>query len=249
MDIKKRISRKFQSQTFDIDNNIEDIILLKTIALGYSITENAIAVVSDLKNNNSYIYYGGLAKLLELAEVHSHETINSIWEDKIYKSIHKDDLSQKHINELRFYNFIKSIPTHRRKDFYIKEPLRMFDKKGNCIPVIHRMHYFYDNNNNIMFSLCLYNLNTDQNKEYPRICNSISFQSYIINEENDKSILTDREIEILKLIEKGKRSIDISEILSISKNTVSRHRQNILEKLQVRNSIEACQTAKEMNLI
>ena len=35
-------------------------------------------------------------------------------------------------------------------------------------------------------------------------------------------------------------SKDIAQTLSISINTVNRHRQNILEKLQVNNSIEAC---------
>ncbi len=40
----------------------------------------------------------------------------------------------------------------------------------------------------------------------------------------------------------------IAVILSISLNTVNRHRQNILEKLQVNNSIEACRIGKELNL-
>ena len=35
----------------------------------------------------------------------------------------------------------------------------------------------------------------------------------------------------------------------ISKNTVSRHRQAILSKLQVRNSHEACKVAKALSLI
>lgn len=44
-------------------------------------------------------------------------------------------------------------------------------------------------------------------------------------------------------------SKDIARILSISINTVNRHRQNILEKLQVSNSIEACRVAKELKLL
>ena len=38
-------------------------------------------------------------------------------------------------------------------------------------------------------------------------------------------------------------------MLSISIHTVSRHRQEILTRLQVKNSIEACRLAKEMKLI
>ena len=53
----------------------------------------------------------------------------------------------------------------------------------------------------------------------------------------------------MNLIDKGLASKDIAGILAISINTVSRHRQEILGKLQVRNSIEACRIAKDLNLI
>ena len=61
--------------------------------------------------------------------------------------------------------------------------------------------------------------------------------------ENAISVLSDLKYN------KGMSSIDISNTLSISKNTVSSHRQNILEKLQAKNSVEACKIAKEMKLI
>ena len=38
-------------------------------------------------------------------------------------------------------------------------------------------------------------------------------------------------------------------MLSISIHTVSRHRQEILGKLQVKNSIEACRLAKNLRLL
>lgn len=44
-------------------------------------------------------------------------------------------------------------------------------------------------------------------------------------------------------------SKEIAETLSISINTVSRQRQEILGKLQVKNSIEACRIAKDLKLI
>lgn len=89
----------------------------------------------------------------------------------------------------------------------------------------------------------------DDEKEDSYILNSITQKSYILDNEYDNRILSEREKEILRLIEKGMSSIDISNTLSISKNTVSRHRQNILEKLQAKNSVEACKIAKEMKLI
>jgi DNA-binding CsgD family transcriptional regulator len=56
---------------------------------------------------------------------------------------------------------------------------------------------------------------------------------------NYKNILSQRELEILKYVGEGFTSKEIADFLSISINTVSRHRQNILEKLNVKNSIKA----------
>ena len=53
------------------------------------------------------------------------------------------------------------------------------------------------------------------------------------------TLLTPREREILALAKEGMFSKEISEKLNISIHTVNRHRQNILEKLQVDNIIEA----------
>ena len=50
--------------------------------------------------------------------------------------------------------------------------------------------------------------------------------------------------EILTFIKNGKLSKEIAAELSISLHTVNRHRQNILEKLHVNNSFEACYKAE-----
>ena len=57
------------------------------------------------------------------------------------------------------------------------------------------------------------------------------------------------ELEILRLIEAGNMSKEIASKLFISINTVNRHRQNILMKLQASNSVEACRVAKGLRLI
>ena len=54
-------------QPFSSDDDSEKTHFLKTIALGYAVTENAISVLSDLKYNKSYIYYGGMAELLGIS--------------------------------------------------------------------------------------------------------------------------------------------------------------------------------------
>jgi two-component system nitrate/nitrite response regulator NarL len=56
-------------------------------------------------------------------------------------------------------------------------------------------------------------------------------------EEEGKSTLTAREIEILKLVAKEYNSRQISEILSISERTVETHRKNILRKTEATNLV------------
>ena len=46
-----------------------------------------------------------------------------------------------------------------------------------------------------------------------------------------------REGEVVKLIAEGHTSREIADILSISVNTVERHRQNVLEKLELRDRV------------
>lgn len=67
--------------------------------------------------------------------------------------------------------------------------------------------------------------------------------------EEHRNILSEREKEILRCIRKGLSSKEIAAALYISVNTVNRHRQNILEKLSVGNSIEACRAAELMKLL
>ncbi len=51
--------------------------------------------------------------------------------------------------------------------------------------------------------------------------------------------LTDRELEVLSLVAKGKGNRDIAAELFISENTVKNHIRNILEKLQLHSRMEA----------
>ena len=63
------------------------------------------------------------------------------------------------------------------------------------------------------------------------------------------TILTAREIEVLKKISQGLLSKEISDILGLSVHTVNTHRQRILAKLNVNNSIEAVKYATVLGII
>jgi DNA-binding NarL/FixJ family response regulator len=62
-------------------------------------------------------------------------------------------------------------------------------------------------------------------------------------------VLTPRELEVLKLIAEAHTSKEIAELLFISIKTVERHRQNILDKLGMRDRVELTRYAIRRGLI
>jgi DNA-binding NarL/FixJ family response regulator len=61
--------------------------------------------------------------------------------------------------------------------------------------------------------------------------------------------LTEREMEVLKLVARGMNNRDIAKELFISDNTVKNHVRNILEKLQIHSRMEAVMVAVREKLI
>jgi two-component system NarL family response regulator len=61
--------------------------------------------------------------------------------------------------------------------------------------------------------------------------------------------LTEREMEVLKLVARGMNNRDIARELFISENTVKNHVRNILEKLQIHSRMEAVMIALRDKLI
>lgn len=93
MDIIDKLNEELLKQTFAKERKLtEHLDEYKHIASMYARTENAVAVLSDMKTNTSYIYYGGVAEKLGLAERDTSKTVHSIWEEEIFGLMHPDDL-------------------------------------------------------------------------------------------------------------------------------------------------------------
>lgn len=209
--------------------------------------ENVTAVVSDLRRGTSRIFPGKFGIILGVVN-YSEE--DSIWEKAILNLMTEEEQEEKYLAELRFFNFLRHVPRHARPDYYLVSKLRMKTATGDLIDVIHRMYYIYaDDSETVTHSLCLYGRSTFNFAGKSIVVNSLTGISEELTSSADASILSRREKQVLALIDSGKRSHEIADILSISKNTVSRHRQAILAKLQVKNSMEACRVAKAMKII
>lgn len=178
------------------------------------------------------------------------ETVQSIWEESILSKIHPDDLKQKYIQELYFFDFIRQQPKGKKSNYHLIHKIRMKNRTGNYIQVLHRTIYIYlPESKEVWLALCLYGPVWDAGVYENIILNTANGETVKLNHLKAEVILSERERQILNYIGKGMISKDIAAALSISKNTVSRHRQEILRKLKVRNSIEAYNIAKELNII
>jgi RNA polymerase sigma factor (sigma-70 family) len=67
-------------------------------------------------------------------------------------------------------------------------------------------------------------------------------------DENRLSKLTEREIEIIKLIREGMSNKEIAETLFISPRTVETHRARILKKLDLKNSLSLVKFINESSI-
>lgn len=244
------LNKEFLSQkTFQEQHYSDKLNRYKHIADNYAQMENAIAVLSDWHTNTSYIYYGGFSHMFDINRFKKEHEIHSIWEEDIFRLIHPEDLKERHLQELRFFYFIKHQPQTKFTDYYFASRLRMKSVTGSYISVLHRIFYIPSPTyKNLWLALCLYSpLIMDMPIKY-MIIDSVTGCITELTKQNDTKILSTREKQILHLIDKGMMSKEIAQMLSISINTVSRHRQEILSKLQVKNSIEACRIAKNLDL-
>ncbi|MFT3793215.1 response regulator [Flavobacterium sp.] len=82
-----------------------------------------------------------------------------------------------------------------------------------------------------------------------KIFNSFTKTNIKPNSETSNISLTERELEIIKLISLEYSGKEISEELSISTNTVETHRKNLVKKLNVKNTIGLVKFALKHNLI
>jgi DNA-binding NarL/FixJ family response regulator len=67
--------------------------------------------------------------------------------------------------------------------------------------------------------------------------------------DDDQTLLSERELEILQMVAAGKSNRAVAEQLSISENTVKYHLKNILQKLGVSNRTEAVTLAMQKGLL
>ena len=252
---KQNLQSTLLQQNFEESFDEEKLILMyKQMAEGYVKIDNSIAVLSDFAKDKSYIYMGDLGHIFGLS-LFNKTSIDSAFEDCIFQRIHPDDLIQRHILELRYFQFQNNTPKEDRNKYNTQCLIRILDLENNYRYIVHKTYYLDSlPNGSTWLALCLYSIDTEphlQDGINGKIINNATGAIIPLNEYSryDKTILSRRELDVLKLVAQGDGSKQIAEKLNIAVYTVYRHRQNIIQKLKVANAAEAVKTAFAMKII
>lgn len=241
-------------QQFETSDDKESLLAqARACANGYALATEGIAVVSDFQNNECHIYSGKFGQtIMNLPEYMVDP--NSAFEDIVFCHAKEDELIERHVLELRFFNFIKELPIKEKTNFSASCILSFYQTVGNkIVKILHTTRYLSCSaNGSVLFGLCTYiPYPISHNRQDGIIVNLLTGEivGRDLYEASDRKILSRRQLEILSLIAKGLPSKQIADNLNISVYTVNRHRQDILATLKVANTAAAVEIALRMNLI
>lgn len=183
-------------------------------------------------------------------------SVEQIGNEYINSRTHPDDYLTLMRNGIALLQFLYSIETNERMNYKVINEYRILNAQENYIRVIEQQQILeLDSRGNIWLALAVLDISPNQ-EEYQGVkCQIFNYKtgeivSVLALDHIDSQIeLTQREREILKLVRAGYLSKEISEMLSISVHTVNTHRQRILEKLGVDNSMEAVKYASQLGLL
>lgn len=235
-----------------VENHGQLLESAKVQARSFARITDGIAVLSDFSQNNCHTYSGRFGRtMFSLPEYSLDES--SPFEDDIFKYIHREDLLERHILELRFFNFIQTVHVAQRTDYQMSCIIRFVRPDGTTLPMIHNSRYIqWHENGSMWLGMCTYvPLPIVDAKIELGIFNSVTGD--IVEKErytlNDNRILSRRQTEILALLVRGGGSKQIADELNISVHTVNRHRQDILSALKVANTASAVEIALRLHLV
>ena len=159
----------------------------------------------------------------------------------IEKLVHPDDLEVVRRIDKKVWEFLETLPEEEKLTYKYIYEMRVLDR-GKYVRMIYQMRILAFKDDNFL-GMGIIDLAPEQSANTSvrfqiKNCLTDEIVPFAIESAAD-TLLTPREREVLALAKEGMFSKEISEKLNISIHTVNRHRQNILEKLQVDNIIEA----------
>ena len=167
--------------------------------------------------------------------------IEASQEIDIEKLVHPDDWEVVRRIDKKVWEFLNTLPEEEKLTYKYIYELRVLER-GKYVRMIYQMRILAFKQDNFL-AMGIIDIAPEQSANTSvrfqiKNCLTDEIVPFAIESAAD-TLLTSREREVLALAKEGMFSKEISEKLNISIHTVNRHRQNILEKLQVDNMIEA----------
>lgn len=212
----------------------------------YALFPNEAIYLVDCKHAQMEPLTPNFKQITGIDTAHKNELV------PLYEHVHRKDLNS-------FLHFTNAL----LKYGFGKE--QVFKEEQDFITTIYRTHH----NRIILKSTAILHVDSNNRSRYSigklmDVTGLVQFQSFgykFIGPGSDqasasmnnllefKSILSKREMEVLRYTGMGLRSNDIGIHLNISRHTIDTHKRNILKKLEATSSIEAYNKAKSMGLI
>ncbi len=256
IDLFKLYADLLGCQTFNIDlldYTIAErhMTILKTLA---AIGNSGVSIFDHYKKDHIY-FSENFCRFLG----YNYEMLNDENKNLIDSKIHPDDFKVLTQNGISLLKLFYQLPVEQKSAFKLINEFRILNTDNKYIRVIEQHQILeLDTLGNIWLSLGIIDISPDQKSLGGVNSQLLNFrtgtvypfaETLKIENEVQKPELTSREIQILNLVKEGYLSKEISSKLSISLHTVNTHRQKILEKLGVNNSIEAISYASGLGLV
>lgn len=235
-----------------------------TADLDYQRLENLKPTLEHLASiKNSGITVFDLCRREHVFASYNFETLFGYDHDRIAAEgnayfdsrVHPDDHLQLTAIGIHLLERMLVMEPHRRADFKIVNEYRILGRDDGYVRVIEQHQALeQDKHGNVWLGLSVLDLSPRQGLDAGLQSTLLNFKTgevvNLIPDPGHQQVrLTQREREVLLLIQQGHLSKEISEMLSISVHTVNTHRQRILEKFDASNSIEAIQLASRLGLL
>jgi len=173
--------------------------------------------------------------------------------DYLDNCIHPDDLLVLGRVQERLLEYMDRLPDDEKVNYKHIFEFRVYNNDKKIVRVISQHQILENSPQGNPILLGVVDISPDQTPDAGIRFRLMNFKTgdivpFPINESPDIS-LTKREMEVLKMANEGMFSKEISDKLYISIHTVNRHRQNILEKMNVNNVQEAINYARRLSLL
>lgn len=169
--------------------------------------------------------------------------------------IHPEDLIALSNTQERLFEYLQTTQANKILEYKLVYEFRVLNSDNKYVRIISQHQVLeIDENGNPWLVMGIADLSPNTaplDNIKIQVVNFITGKTLPLNKFEEKGLIefTPREKEILLLIKSGMLSKEISSRLSVSIHTVNKHRQNIMQKMNADNIIEAIEYARKLGLL